>query len=375
MDDSLINHFGFRVMNDLFEAQHHTGNLAFSGVTLYILMAILSVGLRNQTLNQLTDFLGQDFQELLDPDNWPNSLTTAQLTELRRRTQSISIWTSIMFHSGDIEKTFKNISELILDMDFNKIDFSVPPEANRRMNEVVERRTGWMMKNVFDQPINMDVSSVLINTLYFFGEWADKFSSDYTELSPFNIDEEEIMVSMMYKEGEYNYFHDKTYQIEYLYIPFKRQNLYAVIILPEHGLPLKEILSKPVLSDLRTPLLSSIPTKVRLELPKFNVLTRLDLAQTLIDHNVSNLFTSGLADMSGISAQLKAVDKLIQVVNILVNERGSNPGSGGVTRLGPAFMGSDIVNFCINRPFLYQIYSSDIDITLISTIITNPEMT
>ncbi|KII73105.1 Antithrombin-III [Thelohanellus kitauei] len=374
MSASSVNEFGQNVLQQLFRSQNFTGNVAFSGVSLYVTMAILSVGLREKTAKQLADFMGNDFQKLHDEKNWKGSESADELTRLRKGIETSSTLSSVLFHGVPVHKSFEQISKDIFGLELDKIDFTDPTKAMNKMNKFVEKATKGMLKDVFKQPMEQDTLMVLINVLYFYGEWEKKFSRDLTSKKPFETGQEEVMVDMMYEKEDYQIYLDDDNNVDYIFLSFKREGLYGVVVLPRPGIQLKDILNNKSSYDLNRPFELSKERKARLELPKFNFMSELNLVQTFMDNNVSDLFTRGQADMSGMISGSGFVGSLIQVAKINVDETGTTASAATVLRIQPASLEWDVVDFFVRRPFVYHIYHSNMDLILFSAIVTNPNL-
>lgn len=63
---------------------------------------------------------------------------------------------------------------------------------------------------------------VLVNAVYFKGQWKNKFNPDYTKDMPFHVNKDTIKnVPTMYKQGKYKYGELANLNAKFIVIPYK----------------------------------------------------------------------------------------------------------------------------------------------------------
>ncbi|KII67484.1 hypothetical protein RF11_04723 [Thelohanellus kitauei] len=98
MSAKAVNNFTSNIMVHLYASQNATGNMAFSGVGLYILMGTINTELVGRSHYQLSRFLEDGF-ERNDNESVKNSKSANKIRILRYVLERLSLRNSAMFHS------------------------------------------------------------------------------------------------------------------------------------------------------------------------------------------------------------------------------------------------------------------------------------
>lgn len=113
---------------------------------------------------------------------------------------------------------------------------------------------------------------ILINAVYFKGEWASKFDSYFTRnLSFYNFGKEEIKVETMSQIEYFRFYKDK--KVKAIELRFKDDYMSAIIILPSEGIDINKYLETLYISkDEYSKIINGFNwAKVHLKLPKFEL--------------------------------------------------------------------------------------------------------
>ena len=130
---------------------------------------------------------------------------------------------------GDLKsKIFKEIQKYY----GAKVFIKTPP---KKVNQWIENKTMNKFKNVVKKckPTPFDKCGLsLINTIYFKGDWKQKFEKANTTESSFIINaKEKVKVPMMYMRKRFNYMETETMQM--LEMPYKDEKLSMLVLLPK----------------------------------------------------------------------------------------------------------------------------------------------
>ena len=117
----------------------------------------------------------------------------------------------------------------------------------QRINAWVEEQTRNKIKELIpERTLTPMTRMVLVNAIYFKGEWAKQFDPKKTKPQPFKLaDGKEVQVPMMHREGGFKFYielkKDGRWEPEFtlVEIPYKGGELSFVVLLPgkpdEHG--------------------------------------------------------------------------------------------------------------------------------------------
>uniref|UniRef100_A0A8V5GBT9 Serpin B6 n=1 Tax=Melopsittacus undulatus TaxID=13146 RepID=A0A8V5GBT9_MELUD len=256
------------------------------------------------------------------------------------------------------EKTFEFLSSFVelsqksYHAGLEKTDFMCAWEDSRKqINSWVEEMTEGKIQNLLAAGIlNSLTRLVLVNAIYFKGNWAKQFDKERTEEVPFQINKEETRpVQMMCR---------KTKILE---LPYVGNELSMIILLPDAiqdgstGLEsLERELTYEKLIDWFSPQAMEC-REVMVSLPRFKLEENYDLKPFLRSMGMLDAFDIGKADFSGISAGSELV--LSEVVHksfVEVNEEGTEAAAAtaGVMMMRCAMIVED---FTADHPFLFFI--------------------
>lgn len=181
-----------------------------------------------------------------------------------------------------IKEDFKKVATDIYEASFENVNFQNNGAAAKEINEWVEQETEGKIKNFIDaDQIDPDLTQIiLVNALYFQGNWTYPFGSIETHPATFfKSNTETSQANFMYQEStQLNYVESDELDAQILELPFKGQDASVVLVLPrqKEGIAVLEKLSAAV---LETPKFN--PTYVELHIPKFRIESSIQLNSAL----------------------------------------------------------------------------------------------
>lgn len=221
------------------------------------------------------------------------------------------------------------------------------------INRWIENKTMNKFKNVIQdcEPTENRLCGLsLINTIYFKGDWAQKFKKTKTRKKPFIVNsEKKVRASMMNMTESFNYMETKTMQL--LEMPYKGEELFMLILLPKdfEGMSKKNFDSSKIsmnskatdsnslkadtTKNLKKSDLAFLETKlteknlnqwrntlrkreVEIHIPKFTFKKNYDLSETLKPH-MPLAFDQKKADFSAFDENLKKKNFNLYIKNII----------------------------------------------------------
>lgn len=181
-----------------------------------------------------------------------------------------------------INTDFQKLATDVYEAAFENVDFTNNGAAAEEINEWVEQETEGKIKNFIDAgQIDPDLTQIiLVNALYFQGNWTYPFGSSQTQPATFFKSETETTQGnfMYQKSVELNYVESDELDAQILELPFHGQDAAVVLVLPrqKEGIAILEKLSATV---LETPKFN--PTHVELHIPKFRIESSIQLSSAL----------------------------------------------------------------------------------------------
>jgi serpin B len=256
------------------------------------------------------------------------------------------------------------------------IDFSNKEDA-KKISKWVSNQTGGKLGNSFDDfALNQDDVMTLINTIYFYDEWIDRFDAKNTKEGEFYLgDGSKVMTDFMNMEyGSHGFVDAKCYTASYLSL---KNNNRMVFILPDDGKTPSDIISNPEILGEALDCFSSDDYKtgrVIFKIPKFNFSSKESVKEFCIDLGIKDAFKEETADFSNLS-DIKPlfISDIMQNSTISIDEKGVEAAAYTEITYAGAAEPDGIAEMILDRPFIFAITGIDAS-PLFVGIINNPNV-
>ncbi len=251
------------------------------------------------------------------------------------------------------------------------VDFVRETAASRQhINDWVAARTNDRIKDLLPPDgVIADTRMVLVNALYFKGNWANRFEPIATRPRPFFAGgTRSIDAPTMQQVGHHRY--RDVGDVEVLTLDYEASPLSMSIVLPKKrdGLGAVESrMSAGTMSQWIDP--AAQYTRVSVELPRFKIEASsepLRLKDALVGLGMALPFDSGRADFTGIHVFQKPEDRLL-ISNVFhktfveVNEAGTEAAAAtavSMARAGSAPPREEPKPFVVDHPFLFVLHDN-----------------
>ncbi|NXG14651.1 SPB10 protein, partial [Grallaria varia] len=273
--------------------------------------------------------------------------------------------------SFPFSKEYLQLSKKYYNAEPQPVDFvGAADEIRREINSNVEQQTEGKCVNVLLfslgkiqnllPPGSVDSLTrlVLINALYFKGNWATKFEAEATRQRPFRINTHTTKpVPMMYLSDKFNLSYVESVQADVLELPYVNNDLSMFILLPSDITGLQKLereLTFENLSLWTNPELME-KTKMEVYLPRFTLEEKYDLKSTLSRMGIQDAFTEGQADFTGMSKDGDLfLTQVFHKCYLEVNEEGTEAAAASSASLASRSLGATVI-FVADHPFLFFI--------------------
>ncbi len=343
------NDFAFKLYNQLSETE---GNLFFSPASIEAALSMTQEGARGNTQTQF-------FQTLENSDGIFPTVGTSVILE-----NANAIWVEKMF---PILGTFKTAVTEKYGAEIRSADFSGQPEAERLgINSWVEGKTHNKIQNLMPAgSVNAMTRLVLVNAIYFKGDWFHAFDKARTVDAPFHGAGDVPMMTM--KPKRFGYLENDCFQC--LELPYKSEEVSMLIFLPRKKINFSDLQS--MFAEVETNPLRK--TRVEIHLPRFKTTSLFDLKQSLTALGLTDAFDPQLADFSGISGTRDLfISAAVHKAFVEVNEEGTEAAAATGISVGVTSMPMPPKIFRADRPFIFLIRENASGKILFMGRITNP---
>ncbi|XP_068092901.1 serpin B6-like isoform X2 [Hyperolius riggenbachi] len=336
-------------------------NLFFSPMSISSALAMIYLGAKGNTAAQMTKALQfekakdlhSSFQSLIFEINKPG---TDYLLRTANRLYGEKKFTFLDEFLGSTQKHYH--------ADLQAVDFSGKAEECRKeINSWVAEKTEGKIKDLLPSgSVDALTRLVLVNAIYFKGNWANQFDKQCTSEMPFRLNKNETKpVQMMYKKAKFPMTYVGDLFTKVIELPYVNNELSMIILLPDDiedgttGLEkLEQQLTYEKFAELTNPT-NMEKTEVELLLPKFKLENYFDLESVLGGLGMTDAFDISKCDLSGMSGSRDLVlSKVVHKSFVEVNEEGTEAAAatGAIVMLRCARF---VPRFACDHPFLFFI--------------------
>ncbi|XP_070440070.1 leukocyte elastase inhibitor isoform X1 [Equus przewalskii] len=349
---------------DLFRALNEsdpTGNIFISPLSISSALAMIFLGTRGNTAAQVSKALYFDtvedihsrFQSLNADINKPGA---PYILKLANRLYGEKTYN---FLADFLASTQKMYGAELASVDFQQ----APEDARKEINEWVKGQTeGKIPELLVKGMVDNMTKLVLVNAIYFKGNWQEKFMKEATRDAPFRLNKKDTKtVKMMYQKKKFPYNYIEDLKCRVLELPYQGKELSMIILLPDdiedESTGLEKIEKQLTLEKLRewTKPENLYLAEVNVHLPRFKLEESYDLTSHLARLGVQDLFNRGKADLSGMSgARDLFVSKIIHKSFVDLNEEGTEAAAATAGTIMLAMLMPE-ENFNADHPFIFFI--------------------
>ncbi|NUP06508.1 MAG: serpin family protein [Polyangiaceae bacterium] len=352
------NAFGFDYYKRL---QTKAGNLIWSPASLSTALAMTWGGAKGETAAQMKKVLHLEGapKEVMD--------TSGRLTRMLEdpsRPVTFRIANQLFGEKTyTFQQPFLDQTKDAYGAPLELVDFKTAPDVSRiRVNGWVDGETAHRVKDLIPPgAVDENTRLILVNAIYFLGNWAQPFEKGATSNAAFHISKSESkQVPTMHNGGDFR-FAEKD-GLKAVELPYKGEALAMTIIIPDavDGLPaLEKSLDAKKLADIDKAM-SKMPVAV--SLPKFEVspAESLDVGKDLVEMGMKDAFTRGKADFTLMADPPVAEDRLLiskvfHKAFVRVDEQGTEAAGASAVIMQDEGAAAKYGTFEADHPFLFLI--------------------
>ena len=272
---SLSCSFQVSIFNEL-NRSNKGKNLIISPLSIFQILSLTANGAKDKTQSEMIEALQNVDLETLNSINY-------EILEAANKFTTIEIANAVMSKFTPLQE-FMDISE----------KYCAPLEkliSVDQVNNWCSEKTHGKITKILSQ-LKPSVQMILLNAVYFKGEWINEFKEALTEKKDFyNLGKDIKQIDTMKQISKFKYYQDT--QIQVVELPYKNDSMSAIIILPQKNVDInKYISSLSSEENSLEQLFSKLKlAKVNLELPKFELTFESSLVEVLKDMGMEEAFT------------------------------------------------------------------------------------
>lgn len=343
----------FKLFSEILKKQH-SENIFISPASLAIALNIVYNGAGGETQEAIAKTLelqGTNLQEI----NQANAELKASLNNPDPKVQlsiANSLWTK---ESIPFKPEFLQLIQNFYQAEVKNLNFS-NPTAPSMINNWVNQSTNGKINKIVDV-IEPKTVFLMLNAIYFKGNWTEPFPTEATQLGPFTLlDGTQKQHPMMRHQNSasFPYYENELFQA--VSLPYGEGRMSMYIFLPNQGVSLKTFYEKLNAENWQQWMnqfnnLDNSGGGVLISLPRFKLKYAIDLKDTLKALGMEIAFTKE-ANFSGMTPSSIWIDKIQHKTFVEVNEEGTE--AAAVTNVASGVR-SGPIEMNVNRPFFFAI--------------------
>lgn len=196
----------------------------------------------------------------------------------------VSIANKVYLMDGyKVKAQFNEVATKHFDSETESVNFAESAVSAAKINGWVEQKTKDKIKDLID-PGMLDglTRMVLVNAIYFKGNWATQFKKENTQKADFWTSETDSkQVDMMYVKAKFRYAHIEELEATAIELPYANSSLVMMVILPNEKTGLAKVEAGLANMDLSEISQRMHETEVNVYMPKFKVEYDLSLKKPL----------------------------------------------------------------------------------------------
>lgn len=362
------NELGFKLLAEANEDGN--GNVFISPISLYMALSMLYNGAEGKTKEEIAKVLhveGMDVNELNRANASLRSKLQNDSTQIQLNVAN-SIWINDNFHfrSAFAKNNSNYFNAKIEEIDMNDQD------SPKRINDWGKKSTNGKIDKIVDEPLNRDVVAMLINAIYFKGDWTYPFDKEQTQKQSFYLKDGTTKdVPLMVLNEKLAYFEHEKFQA--VSLPYGDETLSMKVLLPKENSSLQELEGMFTMDNWKQWNSALHKKNGTILLPTFqleyeallnDILVNLGMA-TAFAHNAN--FSKMIEEMNSL-----AISEVKQKTFIDVNEEGTEAAAITSVAIAETSAPADSFYMKVNRPFVIVITDNQTDTILFMGSIANP---
>lgn len=346
------------------------GNTFISPTSLFMALSMVYNGADGVTKTEIAKVLQS---EGIDVDEM-NQANASLMSILHRDSEEIqltignSIWLNENYQFQD---QFAQDNQDYFNAEIQEIDILDSTSVDT-INDWVSNSTNNKIKKIVANPLDNDLLAILINAIYFKGDWQHPFDKSQTKKGTFYLKEgttKEIQLMTLNEEVAYL----ETEDFQAVSLPYGEGEMSMNVFLPKEHYTLQEFQTIFTYENLKEWNLNFNEQDGTILLPKFQLEYEVLLNESLEELGMPSAFYKDDADFSKMITTNKPVwiSKVKQKTFIDVNEEGTE--AAAVTSVEMVVeSATEPFKLEVNRPFFITITDEKTDAILFMGSIFNP---
>ncbi|WP_188384842.1 serpin family protein [Ornithinibacillus halotolerans] len=348
------------------------GNILLSPTSLYMALSMIYNGADGETKKEIADILhvdGVDAQDL-------NKANASWMNILHKNSDEIqlqianSIWLNERFH---FQEEFANHTEDYFHATIEEIAIG-DSDSTKRMNNWVKEATNKKIDGIVEPPLDPDLVSILLNAIYFKGDWKYAFDKKQTEVGTFHLsDNIEKEIAFMTLHEKISYQENEYFQA--VSLPYGEEEMSMKVFLPNKEIELVEFINLLTEENWKKWNAAFKQKQGTVVLPSFQVEYDVHLNDVLKNLGMNGAFTNEANFTKMVDEKVPIwISEIKQKTFIEVHEEGTEAAAvTSVVVVTESTASEQPFYMKVDRPFFFVITDDKSGSILFVGRITNPQ--
>lgn len=363
------------------------GNMVFSPLSLYYALSILGTGASGETEAEILEALGvRDKAELASQCgklyrryvySQEQEKAIAGENGIEAQESAVRLANSLWISEKHVlNPKYQELCSEEFYASSYYVDFT-DPETGKQIGKWISDQTEGALAPTMEIP--SDTVLAILNTLYFYGGWLDRFDEGLTKEEPFYLqDGQEITVPFMNRTDlPGSFFRGDGYTLSSL---AANNGCEMLFLLPDEGVDPAGLLDNgEALQEIFAASRDQWETgEIVWKIPKFSFGSSFDLEEMLKALGMERMFDSFLAEFADLSETPLYVNQAIQETHIGIDEDGVEGAAYTMILMEESglWMPEDTnrVEMILDRPFLFAVHDRVNDVWLFLGMCADPSL-
>ena len=364
------NQFGFELFQKINATDTEGKNIMISPLSVSLALAMAYNGAEGTTREQMEDML---HKLNLTPDEINQSYKTlVEALKSHDVKVELDIANGIFYHQNfSIKNYFLSTNKDYYNAEVKSLDFGNSKNTLETINGWVKNKTHDKIESILDVISPYDVM-VLVNAVYFNGEWTYRFEKDNTANRVFFYEDgtSSNVPTMMIKE-KFNYYKHDNFEL--LEMPYGGGKFSMLVFLPEEKTTVNQLVDMLSPGNINNWIGKMEGWEKKVFMPKFEFKYDNGLNDELQALGMIDAFSQSNANFKGITEDQQIyISEVMHKSYIKVDEKGTEAAAvTGITFETTSIGISDI--FAVDHPFVFAIKEKDTNAILFIGKVLNPK--
>jgi serpin B len=349
-------------------------NIFFSPFSISTALAMTYAGARGDTESQMAKTMGFSINQDVHPAFAELASRLTELQEVLNIKLSVanSLWPQKKY---PFLENYLSLIKKYYGVSITPVNYIGETEAARKtINEWVEKKTQEKIKNLIQLGILDELTHlVIVNAIYFKGNWGNQFDASKTQDAPFHITADlTVQVPMMMQKHAFRYASQDSLSI--IELPYIGNEIAMIILLPKETTGLKQIENDLSVENLKLWESRLNKENVLVFLPKIKMTSTFRLDKELVSMGMVDAFSDERANFAGMDGRpdwlyIKAV---LHKAFVEVNEEGTEAAAATAVVVNGRGISTPPPTFRADHPFLFLIKEKQTGSILFMGRMTDP---